>query len=484
MRKTQTDKTSDTYFVLSHGFSSPEQYGYQQSDPRSDIYSLGATLFYAMTGEKPDHKMNIYRQLVKHPMPVNRVTALAIEKCLAFDPTRRHHSIMKFRRALKHPNLLSMLKKDGLVASLAFALIIVFSIAFGYANAILGENDPTPSTTAFDFAQIETEPSGETEPSRETEVSPETEPSQETEPTEETELTEETDRAGEIESSIENESSSENNSEVVKKQPDAMTETISQTSTEATTLPIAQSTTLPASISTTETSVNDYPIIGRSEGVILIHLSGTQYRVTIDPSSMPLGQKDVAYMSVYSVQTIPDSTEIKELSDQAVTKGYGFHPFDYRTGYGSILSGNHYLVLLYDESSKLLGYRIFENVKSTTSSISGSGNAVTEERLVKVAEGVTLDVRAADMTLYVDTSKLPADQKDLASVVIMGNVMTGDQNQLDNIIEEIEVLGRYMRPYRSTGVNSGYGGLTFDTQSWYIIFVNSQQKVTRVISVN
>lgn len=477
MRKTQTDKTSDTYFVLSHGFSSPEQYGYQQSDPRSDIYSLGATLFYAMTGEKPDHKMNIYRLLVKHPMPVNRVTALAIEKCLAFDPTRRHHSIMNFRRALKHPNLLSMLKKDGLVASLAFVLIIVFSIAFGYANAILGENDPTPSTTVIGSAL-------ETEASPETESSQETEPSEEIEPTEETGPTEETDQTGEIESSIENESSSENISEVVKKQPDATTETLSQTSTEATTQPIAQSTTLPASLSTTETSVNDYPIIGRSEGVILIHLSGTQYRVTIDPSSMPSGQKDVAYMSVYSVQTIPDSTEIKELSNQAVTKGYGFHPFDYRTGYGSNLVGNHYLVLLYDESSKLLGYRIFENVKSTTSSISGSGNAVTEERLVKVAEGVTLDVRAADMTLYVDTSKLPEDQKDLASVVIMGNVMTGDQKQLDNIIEEIEVLGRYMRPYRSTGVNSGYGGLTFDTQSWYIIFVNSQQKVTRVISVN
>ena len=489
MRKTQTDKTSDTYFVLSHGFSSPEQYGYQQSDPRSDIYSLGATLFYAMTGEKPDHKMNIYRLLVKHPMPVNRVTALAIEKCLAFDPTRRHHSIMNFRRALKHPNLLSMLKKDGLVASLAFVLIIVFSIAFGYANAILGENDPTPSTTVIGSAletemTLTTKSSGETETSPEIESSQETEPSEEIEPTEVTGPTEETDRAGEIESSIENESSSENISEVVKKQPDATIETLSQTSTEATTHPIAQSTTLPASTSTTETSVNDYPIIGRSEGVILIHLSGTQYRVTIDPSSMPSGQKDVAYMSVYSVQTIPDSTEIKELSDQAVNKGYGFHPFDYRTGYGSNLVGNHYLVLLYDESSKLLGYRIFENVKSTTSSISGSGNAVTEERLVKVAEGVTLDVRAADMTLYVDTSKLPADQKDLASVVIMGNVMTGDQKQLSNIIEEIEVLGRYLRTYRSTGVNSGYGGLTFDTQSWYIIFVNSQQKVTRVISVN
>jgi len=483
MRKTQTDKTSDTYFVLSHGFSSPEQYGYQQSDPRSDIYSLGATLFYAMTGEKPDHKMNIYRHLVKHPMPVNRVTALAIEKCLAFDPTRRHHSVHKFRRALKRPNILSMLKKDGLVASLAFALIIVFSIAFGYANAILGENDPTRSTTMTGSA-LETEKTLFTEPSGETEVSPETEPSQETEPTEETDPFEKTDRTGEIESSNENESSSENLSEVFKNQPDSTTETIKQTSTEATTQPITQPTTLPASTTTTESSVDDYPIIGRSEGVILIHLSGTQYRITINPNNMPSGQENVAYMSVYSVQTVPDSAEIKQLSNDAVTKGYGFHPFDYRTGYGSILSGNHYLVLLYDDNSKLLGYRIFENVKSTTSSISGSGNAGTEERLVKVAEGVTLDVRATDMTLYVDPSKLPADQKDLASVVIMGNVMTGDQKQLDNIIEEIEVLGRYMRPYRSTGVNSGYGGLTFDTQSWYIIFVNSQQKVTRVISVN
>jgi serine/threonine protein kinase len=44
-------KTRDTVCLGTPGFCAPEQYGVRQSDPRSDIYGLGATLYYLLTLE-------------------------------------------------------------------------------------------------------------------------------------------------------------------------------------------------------------------------------------------------------------------------------------------------------------------------------------------------------------------------------------------------------------------------------------------------
>jgi serine/threonine protein kinase len=87
--------TSTGMVVGSPGFMSPEQAEGHEVGPPSDVFSLGAVLAFAATGEGPfgsgSSAALIYR-LVHNPPDLNRVpieTRSLIERCLAKDPSRR-----------------------------------------------------------------------------------------------------------------------------------------------------------------------------------------------------------------------------------------------------------------------------------------------------------------------------------------------------------------------------------------------------------
>lgn len=52
-RHVSADKNEDTRMLGTVYFAAPEQFGFGQSDERTDIYGLGATINYIMTGDKP-----------------------------------------------------------------------------------------------------------------------------------------------------------------------------------------------------------------------------------------------------------------------------------------------------------------------------------------------------------------------------------------------------------------------------------------------
>lgn len=52
-RHFKMESSQDTVSFGSAGYAPPEQYGHNQTDPASDIYSLGATLHYLLTGVNP-----------------------------------------------------------------------------------------------------------------------------------------------------------------------------------------------------------------------------------------------------------------------------------------------------------------------------------------------------------------------------------------------------------------------------------------------
>lgn len=91
--------THDTASLGTWGFASPEQFGFAQTDARSDVYSLGRVLGFAMTGIRPDDETFDAalsdRAIV--PQPVFDV----IQKACAFEPSSRYQSAEELSSALK-----------------------------------------------------------------------------------------------------------------------------------------------------------------------------------------------------------------------------------------------------------------------------------------------------------------------------------------------------------------------------------------------
>ena len=99
--------------AMTPGYSPPEQYGTARTDHRSDIYSLGATLYAALTGAIPEDALaRAMDQLaltpIRHYNPrVSRKLAQAMEKALAVRPDDRFQSADEFKQALLSASSLS-----------------------------------------------------------------------------------------------------------------------------------------------------------------------------------------------------------------------------------------------------------------------------------------------------------------------------------------------------------------------------------------
>ncbi len=92
--------------AMTPGYSPPEQYGTARTDHRSDIYSLGATLYAALCGALPEDGLARAMDQAeltpvrKHNPKVSRRLAAAIEKALSVQPDARYQSAEEFKQGL------------------------------------------------------------------------------------------------------------------------------------------------------------------------------------------------------------------------------------------------------------------------------------------------------------------------------------------------------------------------------------------------
>ena len=97
--------------AMTPGYSPPEQYGTARTDARTDVYSLGATLYAALTGIIPEDGLaramdNVdLTPLRRHNPRISRKLANAIDKAMAVRPDERFQSAEEFKQALVTSNI-------------------------------------------------------------------------------------------------------------------------------------------------------------------------------------------------------------------------------------------------------------------------------------------------------------------------------------------------------------------------------------------
>jgi len=109
--------------AMTPGYSPPEQYGTARTDPRTDVYSLGATLYAVLTGVIPEDGLaramdNVeLTPLRKRNPKVSRKLAAAIEKAMAVRPEDRFQSAEEFKQALLTSNVKAQRLEGELVVT-------------------------------------------------------------------------------------------------------------------------------------------------------------------------------------------------------------------------------------------------------------------------------------------------------------------------------------------------------------------------------
>jgi hypothetical protein len=88
----------DTTRLGTWGFAAPEQYGFAQTDARSDVFSLGRALAYALTAADPQDAS--FDSAAKESPLVPPALRAVIKKATAFEPSARFQSVGELERAL------------------------------------------------------------------------------------------------------------------------------------------------------------------------------------------------------------------------------------------------------------------------------------------------------------------------------------------------------------------------------------------------
>ena len=88
-RRFQPGATQDTALLGSVGYSPPEQFGRHQTDTRSDIYALAATMHHLLTAHDPTSTPFKFKQVDRVALGVPTSLSRLIDRCLAMEPDQR-----------------------------------------------------------------------------------------------------------------------------------------------------------------------------------------------------------------------------------------------------------------------------------------------------------------------------------------------------------------------------------------------------------
>ena len=119
------DRTAarDTFVLGTPAVAPPEQFGYQQTDPRSDVYACGVLLRYLLTSESRPGKAVSDRRMER-----------IIRRCTAFSPDKRYRDAHALKEALRHWQQGAKLKYAKILLAAALCLLLAFGLLYAFSG--------------------------------------------------------------------------------------------------------------------------------------------------------------------------------------------------------------------------------------------------------------------------------------------------------------------------------------------------------------
>jgi len=133
--------------AVTPGYSPPEQYGQTGviTDPRSDIYSLGATLYFLLTGIEPPEAVQRVTGVQITPINGSVSTNIrqAVMRAMELNPQSRFKSAVEMRRAMTRVQMQAQLSAR-IILGIIGGFIIVFLLGSGFVSFVLRASSLMP----------------------------------------------------------------------------------------------------------------------------------------------------------------------------------------------------------------------------------------------------------------------------------------------------------------------------------------------------
>lgn len=142
-REYKDKNLADTTCLGTVGYAAPEQFGGMgQTDARTDIYCLGATLYHLVTGKNPCEPPYEIRPIREITPSLSSGLERIILKCTQRDPNDRYQSAAELMYALEHYNEIDDIyrkkqkrKLGTFITTLSLAIALAITSAWGYFSA-------------------------------------------------------------------------------------------------------------------------------------------------------------------------------------------------------------------------------------------------------------------------------------------------------------------------------------------------------------
>lgn len=132
-REYKTGVENDTTYIGTRGYAAPEQYGRSQSDVRTDIYSLGVTLYHLLTGKSPNEPPFEIKPIREVNESLSKGMEYVVSKCTKLDPNQRYQSVKELIEDLINIDRIDLhYKKKSAIRDFKIAIMIFLLSLFSY----------------------------------------------------------------------------------------------------------------------------------------------------------------------------------------------------------------------------------------------------------------------------------------------------------------------------------------------------------------